>query len=30
VVADIVRRLHGEVPTIGDLLRALRDEATER
>jgi len=30
VVADIVRRLHGEVPTIGDLLRALRDEAAGR
>jgi hypothetical protein len=26
VVADIIRRSHGDVPSIGDLLRALRDE----
>jgi hypothetical protein len=26
LVADIIRRRHGDVPSIGDLLRALRDE----
>jgi hypothetical protein len=27
LVADIIRRRYGEVESIGDLLRALRDEA---
>jgi len=25
LVADIIRRRHGEVSSLGDLLRALRD-----
>jgi hypothetical protein len=27
LVAEIIRRRYGEVESIGDLLRALRDEA---
>ena len=30
LVADIIRRRHGEVTSLGDLLRALRDEVVTR
>jgi hypothetical protein len=29
LVADVIRRRHGDVASIGDLLRALRDEKAE-
>jgi mannosylglycerate hydrolase MGH1-like protein len=30
LIADVIRRRHGEVVSIGELLRALRDEAAGR
>jgi hypothetical protein len=30
LIADIIRRRHGEVTSLGDLLRALRDEVVAR
>ena len=30
LIADIIRRRHGEVTSLGDLLRALRDEVVTR
>ena len=29
LVADIIRRRHGEVPSVGDLVRTLRDAKGE-
>ena len=30
VIADIIRRRHGEVSSIGDLLRELRDTEADQ
>jgi hypothetical protein len=30
LVADLVRRRYGAVPSVGDVIRALRDEDGER
>jgi hypothetical protein len=29
VIADLIRRRHGEVPSVGDVLRVLAGQAGE-